>query len=76
MPEQMYVGVQLSEQWLAVPIAAAESLTKVFPWLAMSRSSRPAVADELAAFAEEALAWADLTLPSALEGWPDEWPSE
>lgn len=32
----------------------------------------PACRDELAAFADEALEWAELTLPTALEGWPDE----
>jgi hypothetical protein len=73
--QQMYVGSQISQQHVALPLANAP-LTQVFPWLAASGSRDLSIVNEFAVFAEEALAWAELTLPSALEGWPDEWPSE
>jgi len=76
MRQQMYVGSQTSQQAIAVPVPAVSPLSQVFPWLAASGSRELSVGDELALFADEALAWAELTLPTALEGWPDAWPTE
>jgi hypothetical protein len=76
MTQKMYVSGESTPQRLAVPLPAVATLAEVFPWRATS-SSTPSLADEFAMFAAEALEWAELTLPTALEGWPDDnWPGE
>jgi hypothetical protein len=76
MTQKMYVSGESTPQRLAVPAPVVAPLAQVFPWLA-PRSPAPAIGDEFAMFAAEALEWAELTLPTALEGWPDEdWPGE
>jgi hypothetical protein len=59
---------------ISMPVAT--TLTSAFPWLVSASSSeqlRPSsLGEEFAVFADEASAWAELTLSAAFETWPDE----
>ncbi len=77
MTQKMYVSGESTPQRIAVPESVVAPLAQVFPWLAPTGGGlATSIGDELALFAAEALEWAELTLPTALEGWPDEWPTE
>jgi mRNA interferase MazF len=59
-----------------LPLASVDvALPKHFPWLSAS-SPVPVrlsvICDEFAMFADEVLEWAELTLASGLEDWPDD----
>lgn len=75
MTQKMYVSGESTPQRLAVPTPAVAPLAQVFPWLTPGGPA-PSIGDEFAMFTAEALEWAELTLPTALEGWPDDWPGE
>jgi hypothetical protein len=75
-PQRMFVSSQASQQQATFPLAAVAPLAQTFPWLAPG-GTPPSIGDEFAMFAAEALEWAELTLPTALEGWPDDdWPGQ
>lgn len=76
----MFTAPANAHSTVMLPVASAETaLPKRFPWLATSSSAsfdkRRSLEDEFAQFAEEAQAWADLTMSAGLEIWPD-WPDQ
>jgi hypothetical protein len=71
MTTRMYVSGESLPQRVAIPETSAASLAEVFPWLAAS-SQPTSIGDEFALFADDALEWAELTLPAVLELWQED----
>lgn len=71
MNARLYVSGETNPQRLSLPQPSQAPLVEVFPWLATSRNPDDLLGEQFSVFADEARAWADMTLATALEGWPD-----